>query len=680
MYTALDEFCGFGGSSQGLHKVPGLNVVAAANHAPIAIEVHELNFPDAHHYRGDITRADVTKWKRTDFFWSSPACPPWSNARGKRRDFDKSTQGLLFDYLTPKQLADAAAQAERRALMEEVPRYLRAMAERAEPVLVGVVENVVEVVHWDQFRRWRSEIEKIGYKTKVIALNSMHARGRQTHRAPQSRDRFYMAFWHVSLGRDPDFGKWLRPRAWCPQCEVEVDAVQVWKKTRAVMGRYRSQYAYRCPVRHRAASNLEPHFMPAAAAIDWSLPGQRIGDRDKPLALKTLARIEAGLRKYARDEHGQPLEFDGPGKYARQLAEQDVEDEPGPAWADDEEPFAEVVAEPFTLDAAGHTFERRPGVRTGSMSAPLTTQTTTATKAVLAPPMLAPAGGTWNETAQSVGEVMRTRTTRDSEAVVSPMLIPVEGRPGKAANTVADIMRTQTTRNETGVAVTPLVMRNNTARPSNGPDGGGYLSVPVERALGALTTAGHQSVITPPFIALLRNNSVTAPVVAALNTISTMGAHHGVTVPPFVAELRGGGSVARDVAEALATITASGNHHGLVVPQLTMAAWGAVYGYDTGLLRSLLDALPTQTTVQGDALLAGHGIPEVEDCLFRMLEPHEIARGMAFFSDYQVKGSKRDRVRGYGNAVTPPVAEALGCCLMECLTGEPIERDLAVAA
>jgi DNA (cytosine-5)-methyltransferase 1 len=49
----------------------------------------------------------------------------------------------------------------------------------------------------------------------------------------------------------------------------------------------------------------------------------------------------------------------------------------------------------------------------------------------------------------------------------------------------------------------------------------------------------------------------------------------------------------------------------------------------------------------------------VEDCYFRMLEPHEIGAAMAFPSDYVVLGSKRDRVRQYGNAVTPPVMTQL---------------------
>ena len=46
----------------------------------------------------------------------------------------------------------------------------------------------------------------------------------------------------------------------------------------------------------------------------------------------------------------------------------------------------------------------------------------------------------------------------------------------------------------------------------------------------------------------------------------------------------------------------------------------------------------------------------VDDCGFRMLEPHEIAAAMAFPPSYiPHELPKRDRVRLAGNAVTPPV-------------------------
>lgn len=53
------------------------------------------------------------------------------------------------------------------------------------------------------------------------------------------------------------------------------------------------------------------------------------------------------------------------------------------------------------------------------------------------------------------------------------------------------------------------------------------------------------------------------------------------------------------------------------------------------------------------------GMPpvEVEDCLYRMLKPTEIQAGMGIRPGFEMWGPARQRVRGLGNAVTPPVAE-----------------------
>ena len=45
---------------------------------------------------------------------------------------------------------------------------------------------------------------------------------------------------------------------------------------------------------------------------------------------------------------------------------------------------------------------------------------------------------------------------------------------------------------------------------------------------------------------------------------------------------------------------------------------------------------------------------------------------MAFTAGYQVLGSKREKVRQFGNAVTPPVAEVLISALAEAITGQAL--------
>jgi DNA (cytosine-5)-methyltransferase 1 len=59
----------------------------------------------------------------------------------------------------------------------------------------------------------------------------------------------------------------------------------------------------------------------------------------------------------------------------------------------------------------------------------------------------------------------------------------------------------------------------------------------------------------------------------------------------------------------------------------------------------------------------------VEDCGYRMIKPHEIRAFMAFPDDYLIEEgmSDKEQVRGYGNAVTPPVMELLVARVLEAL-------------
>ena len=152
---------------------------------------------------------------------------------------------------------------------------------------------------------------------------------------------------------------------------------------------------------------------------------------------------------------------------------------------------------------------------------------------------------------------------------------------------------------------------------------------------------------------------------AGLRTMTTRNETGILTPSPFVAELRGGGSDARTVREPFATFAASGTHHGLVVR-----------GYGTNASEPGWLSTPTTEPIRtltgaGSQFLVAHDEPvtaaEVDDCFFRMLEPHEIAAGMAFPRDYIWQGTKRDRIRMAGNAVTPPAARDLIAAVVDSL-------------
>jgi DNA (cytosine-5)-methyltransferase 1 len=544
--TLVDFFCGAGGSSQGAVAVPGVTARLAANHWQRAIDTHAANFPGTEHYRGDLHDADVRKFPAGDLFWASPECPAWSQARGRQRDFDR--QPDLFGEVLPDEAA-----VRSRALMWDVPRYLEAMTLRGAPVLAGVVENVTDVRAWSHWDLWVTAIRNLGYRTRLVAINSMHARPRVTVPAPQSRDRLYLAYWAVSLGRDPDWDRWLRPAAWCPSCQAEVAAAQWWKRPGADMGRYRQQYLYRCP--HYSCRNavVEPPALPAAAAIDWDDLGTRIGDRARPMRPATRARIAAGLARYAR---------------------------------------------PVILETTWH--ESGPSTRVWPADIPLTAQTAQQTKALAGPPLIVPAGGTWRDEPTPGTVPLPARTTRENDGLAFPPFITVHrGGTGEARIVPASGPLTAVTAsgNHLGLAVpdAAMIVRNVTSRGNPA-----WTATPPGEPLRTLTTAGHQSLAS--------------------------WAH--LLVPYY-----GTAATARPVTEPAGTLTAR-DRYGLA----------SAPGTD---VEALLD-----------------------EVLFRMLKPPEIGRAMAFADSYAVLGTQREKVRQYGNAVTPPVAEVLISALAEAITGE----------
>src|SRR5690606_22698295 len=82
--TVTDLFCGGGGSSTGLTQVDGFQVVMAANHWQLAVDVHNTNHPDADHAAVDLRLEDPRYFPRTDILWAAPECTKWSQANGSR--------------------------------------------------------------------------------------------------------------------------------------------------------------------------------------------------------------------------------------------------------------------------------------------------------------------------------------------------------------------------------------------------------------------------------------------------------------------------------------------------------------------------------------------------------------------------------------------------------------------
>lgn len=289
--TATDMFCGAGGTTNGA-KEAGIEVRYALNHWDRAIETHTENHPDVSHLCENIDDTRPGRCGHTTFLFASPECTNHSLAKGSKRKKQEQERaklaplpGILDEDDRP---LPSSAEVRSRCMMYDPLRW----AEKNHYKFV-VLENVVDVVYWNDdeknnYTAWLKEWDRLGYDYRECYLNSMFFPP-----TPQSRDRWYFVAWKKGI-RPPDLD--YQPSAYCVWCNKVVQAIQAWKKKdEKPWGRYgkrNGQYVYACEY---CMKDVTPYYYCAANAIDWSIPGQRIGDRRQPLEAKTMDRIRYGL-------------------------------------------------------------------------------------------------------------------------------------------------------------------------------------------------------------------------------------------------------------------------------------------------------------------------------------------------------------------------------------------------
>lgn len=297
--VGVDLFSGFGGLSQGIERA-GFDVIMAANHNRYKVEVHEANHPTAEHWIADLVDPESADYHSArdlpaaDLLTAGVSCVNHSAANTKKA----YAQGLsLFDLDDPDYEANVTRSERDRATANCVLHY----AGQHHPRLI-LVECTTELASWgpaipgkrkvgdgSTYRWWLKQFEQLGYRYRVLYLNSMF------FGVPQSRDRLYIAFWDRRIPT-PDLDH--RPASWCSRCDTTVEAVWTWKTGVPPTGtvRYGQQYEYRCP---SCRGVVIPPMTPSLAALDLRDLGTRIGDRTKPLAPATMARAERCRQRFA---------------------------------------------------------------------------------------------------------------------------------------------------------------------------------------------------------------------------------------------------------------------------------------------------------------------------------------------------------------------------------------------
>jgi DNA (cytosine-5)-methyltransferase 1 len=248
----------------------------------------------------------------------------------------------------------------------------------------------------------------------------------------------------------------------------------------------------------------------------------------------------------------------------------------------------------------------------------------------------------------SVDRPQRTQLGIHTHALVQPpMLIDLAYTHGhdNRSSSIEDTTPTQTGR-QTHALVTPPFLAS-----LNHSDVDRLRSL--DEPMPAAMPQGNPALVVPPFLVSTNYFRDSYPVDKPYPT-QTSGNQYGVVVPPFLTSFYG--TIQQSGLDQPVPTQPSIDKHALVVPPFLVGLYGP---QGQKVPASIEAAHPTITGTRTWALAQPGETPAVEDCGFRMLQPHEVGAAMAFPAEYVVLGNQRQKVKQYGNAVTPPVMQLL---------------------
>jgi DNA (cytosine-5)-methyltransferase 1 len=245
-FRIADLFCGAGGTSSGAVEAAAAlgrhPEVTAVNHWDVAIATHTANHPGSRHLCTGvdaINPLELFAEGDLDLLWASPECTHHSVARGGKpiNDQSRSTAWHVLNWIE-KLLPPIV-------LIENVPEF-------ATWGPVGSNGRPLKSRKGEIFQAWLTTLRSFGYKADYRLLCAAD------YGDPTTRTRLFV---------------------------------------QAVRGRRRIVWPEKT---HSKGGDLlaSRQWAPARDIIDWTLPAGSIFERKKPLSPKTLARIEAGLRKF----------------------------------------------------------------------------------------------------------------------------------------------------------------------------------------------------------------------------------------------------------------------------------------------------------------------------------------------------------------------------------------------
>ena len=156
---AIDLFAGLGGFTEGASTVPGVSVVWAANHWPLAVDTHARNHESTEHVCQDLHQANWSKVPACDLVLASPCCQGHSRARGKDGPQHDASRSTAWAVVSCCEFHKPSA---------------------------FVVENVPEFLDWALFPAWRLAMQTLGYELTATVIDAADAG------VPQHRKRLFI--------------------------------------------------------------------------------------------------------------------------------------------------------------------------------------------------------------------------------------------------------------------------------------------------------------------------------------------------------------------------------------------------------------------------------------------------------------------------------------------------------
>jgi len=270
--AAIDLFAGWGGFTQGAQRA-GVEVVWAANHWPLAVEVHSSNHPRVEHVCQDLRQANWSVLPRYELLLAAPACQGHSSAsRSRRRPYHDAMRATAWAVVDCVEVT--------------LPRAF-------------IVENVPDFRAWNLYPLWLRALQQLGYATSETIVRASHLG------VPQRRDRLFVIGArgtrpiHLTIPEvtEPAFGPfvdWSAP-GWRSIREAQPAARRRIDAARARFGRALVQHV----TGHRGISLDEP-IRTVTAKDQWILIDD---DRYRPLTMREIARAMGFPESYVWPEH-----------------------------------------------------------------------------------------------------------------------------------------------------------------------------------------------------------------------------------------------------------------------------------------------------------------------------------------------------------------------------------------